>query len=128
MHQKPESTSSWLFSHVEEFHSGLEAETIEHGWHLHFIYFGEENSDLPRNSKVPAQHYFIVGESSQSLPVSESAQTAFIQQVFASNNLNTISTPPHIALRYPQDRASGEHFLQSYQSKSLRDLTSVSLC
>jgi len=113
---------------VEEFHSGLEDATDEHGWHLHFMYFGAENSDTPRNSNLPAQHYFIVGESSQSLPVSESAQTVFLQQVFAAANLNAISTPLHIALLSPQDRVSVEHFLQSYQSKSLRDLISVSLC
>tara|TARA_R110002111_G_scaffold262875_1_gene342531 strand:+ start:91578 stop:92006 length:429 start_codon:yes stop_codon:yes gene_type:complete len=127
--QAAESGSSWLYSHLDEFHAASGQESSEEGWHLHFVYFGGENSNNPLQNKFPPQHYFIVGESAQLLPACESAQTALLQQVLASVSLNhAFSSTISITLPPLKDRVTVEHFLQSFPNKPLRDLISVSLC
>ena len=127
--QGVESDSFWLPSHLDEFHAASDIETGEQGWHLHLVYFGGENSNNPLQNKFPLQHHFIVGESSQPLPACESAKTVQLQQFLASVSLkNAISSPISLTLAPLKDRMTVEHFLQSFQSKPLRDRISVSLC
>ena len=129
LHQETESSSYWLFSHIDEFHAEVEAENSEHGWHLHFVYFGSENTNSPFEDSFPVQHHFIAGETSQPLPASESAQTTFQQQTLASVGLKHAFASPFSLIVPPvKDRVTQEHFLQSFHKKSLRDLISVSLC
>ncbi len=129
LHQETNDHSYWLLSHIEEFHTEGDEELNEEGWHLHFVYFGGEQNSDPFEDKFPVQHQFIVGESSQPLPVSESVQTSFQRQVFASVGLKHVSACPYrLPVSPVKDRVAQEHFLQSFQKRSLRDLISVSLC
>lgn len=123
------NNSDWLPSHLDQYHTALvPTEALESGWHLHFVYLGEEESNDPLKKRFPAQHYFIVGESSHSLPTFESARTALQQQILVSNSLNRFSALLKIEPPVPLHQAEIGHFLQASQSQSLRDLISVSLC
>jgi len=129
LHQETEDHSYWLLSHIDEFHTEGNEELSEQGWHLHFVYFGCEQNDNPFKDKFPVQHQFIVGESSQPLPASESAQASFQRLDLVSVGLKHVfAYPLRLSVPPPQSRGAQEHFLQSFQKRSLRDLISVSLC
>jgi len=128
LNQVADSSSYWLPTHLDEFHATVSEESSEEGWHLHFVYFGGENSNNPLKNKFPPQHYFIVGESSQTLPACESAQTTLLQQVLAAHSLSPAFSPAGITPAPLKEPVVVEHFLQSFPSKSFRDLISVSLC
>ncbi|WP_145310572.1 hypothetical protein [Gimesia fumaroli] len=123
------NNSAWLPSHLDQYHTSLvQTQASEQGWHLHFVYLGEDQSNDPLKKRFPAQHYFIIGESSQSLPVCESTQTDIVQQMLEPASLNRATTLSHKELPVPQNQAETGHFLQASQSQSLHNLISVSLC
>tara|TARA_R110002095_G_scaffold150422_1_gene130166 strand:+ start:300689 stop:301078 length:390 start_codon:yes stop_codon:yes gene_type:complete len=123
------NSGDWLPSHLDQYHTDLvKIQAPEQGWHLHFVYLGEEQSHDPLKKRFPAQHYFIVGESSQSLPAFESAQAALLQQILESASVKSYTALLQLELPVPQNQTEFGHFLQASQSQSLRDLISVSLC
>ncbi|WP_145217746.1 hypothetical protein [Gimesia alba] len=123
------NNSHWLPSHLDQYHANLvQTQAPEQGWHLHFVYLGEEKSSDPLKKRFPAQHYFIIGESSQILPVCGSAQTTLLQQMLEPASLKCASMLSHSELPAHQNQAKVGHFLQASPSQALHDLISVSLC
>ena len=123
------NSSDWLPSHLDQYHADLlQIPTSEQGWHLHFVYLGEEESHDPLKKRFPAQHYIIIGESSQSLPVCESVRTGLLQQILEPASLKCAFMLSFSELPVHRNQADIGHFLQASQSQSLHDLISVSLC
>lgn len=123
------NNSHWLPSHLDQYHTSLvQSQASEQGWHLHFVYLGEEKSNDPLKKRFPVQHNFIIGESSQSLLVCGSAQTTLLQQIQASASLKCFSLHSQAEPPFSEHQTEIGHFLQASPSQSLRDLISVSLC
>ena len=121
--------TDWLPSHLDEFHaSAFAPATTEQGWHLHFVYLGEEQTNDPLRKQFPAQHHFIIGELSQSLPGLTTVGLADLEQVATSGSLvETANLDLSIQPPFPPQAANG-HFLKTAQGPSICDLISVSLC
>lgn len=126
LHQGTETASSWLPIHLDQYHGGVESP--EEGWHLHFVYFGGERSGDPLKQKFPPQHYFVVGESADSLPAQSSASSQSLKQFLASASLYTSSIHDRVAHSVFQNFISDPADPSAFSSQSTRDLTSVSRC
>ncbi len=116
----------WLPTHLKEYHGIPESD--EQGWHLHFVYFGMDNCNNPLEKKYPPQHYFIAGESANSLPACARLSADQLQLA------TSVTVPVDCSLQESQpqpvhrDRVAGLHFMQAFQQRSLHDLISISLC
>ena len=116
----------WLPSHIQEFHGIPDSD--EHGWHLHFIYFGTDNCNNPLEQKFPAQHHFIVGESAHSLPACANLAADRLLSLMTLAAMSEHEVQKNQALPVRGDKATGLHFMQAFQQRSLHDLISISLC
>lgn len=122
--------SSWLLTHIDEFHTEVDEEDGEHGWHLHFVYFGCGNSNTPLDCNYPFQNHFTMQETSPPFPVSESIQCSFqlLQNYSAAGLMQTLDSHLSLSDSPTKDCVPNEQFLQSFQNRSLRDLISVARC
>ncbi len=117
---------NWLPSHLKEYHAVPKAD--EHGWHLHFVYFGMDDCNNPLEKKFPLQHHFIVGETASSLPACEHLSIDEFRSMEAEAIPSLSSIQESRVLPRDRDRTTGLHFMQAFQQRSLRDLISISLC
>ncbi|WP_145109990.1 hypothetical protein [Gimesia panareensis] len=126
LHQGTEAASSWLPIHLDQYHGGVESP--EEGWHLHFVYFGGERSGDPLNQKFPPRHYFVVGESADSLPAQSLAASQCLEQFLSSASFCTSSIHSWFADSDFQKFTSNLADPLACSSQSTREFTSVSRC
>lgn len=126
LHPEEEVSSHWLSTHLDEYHADLESQ--ERGWHLHFIYLGGERSNDPLQKRLPSQHYFIMGESTGSLPTGSSVASTLDRSFLLSAQGTEFTTfTLNLSPNHP-GYISGPSISPPFSSKSLRDLISVSRC
>lgn len=112
--------------HLEQFHQGKQAP--QEGWHLHFVYLGAEHSSDPLKQKFPPQHYFIMGESSSSLPAGHSLYSGSPEQFLALTASGNSTSQLRIMLPGSPNQNNDSPGLPHFLNGSIRDLTSVSRC